>query len=101
MSGKTYGELKNPFNYDIPKMFQPQVEWLKDYEGNIVVDKILKMEYLSEDFKQFAVKIGIKKKLPHLNKTKKENYRKYYDGETKAIVEKWFKEDIKRFSYPF
>ncbi len=82
-------------------MFQPQVEWLKDHEGNIVVDHILKMEHLSEDFKEVAMKIGIKKKLPHLNKTKKEDYTKYYDGETKAIVAEWFKVDIERFSYSF
>jgi len=59
------------------------------------------MEHLSEDFKKLAVIIGVKKKLPHLNKTKKKNYRKYYDRESKAIVEKWFKGDIERFSYTF
>ena len=76
---KTYGENKDSFYYDNPRMFQPQVEWLKDASGNILVDKIIKFENLSTDFSELATILNIEKELPHLNKTNRLNYQKYYD----------------------
>ena len=35
----TYGECKDPLFYDIPKMFQPQVEWLINKHGKIDIDR--------------------------------------------------------------
>ncbi len=41
---KTYGPDKDPFYYNNPKAFQPQVEWLKDDEGKITIDFIGRFE---------------------------------------------------------
>lgn len=98
---KTYGKEKDSFYYSNPKMFLPQVDWLKDYNGEIRINKILRFENLNEEFSAVLKDIGIEKQLPHYNKTKRVDYREYYNEETKLIIEDWFKEDIEQFGYSF
>lgn len=97
----TYGKEKNDFYFDKPKMFQQQVEWLRDYEDNIVIDKIIKFDRLNEGYKEVAETLNLERNLPHLNKTKQNNYKSFYDDETKEIIADWFKEDIELFGYTF
>ena len=96
----TYGEEKD-FSYYNVKAFQPQVEWLKDNQGNIAMDFVGKFESISEDFKQIAKAIGLDTELPHLNASKRVGYQSYYDNETRDIIAHWFREDIKLFGYEF
>jgi chondroitin 4-sulfotransferase 11 len=98
---KTYGQDKDPFYYNNPKAFQPQVEWLKDDDGKITIDFIGKFESINEDFRQIRNAIGIDAELPHLNASKRSGYRHYYDDESREIVSKWFQEDIELFGYHF
>lgn len=97
----TYGPNKDPFYYNTPKMFSQQVEWLKNKEGKIVVKNIIKFENLAEDYKKIAEIIGTTPELPHINATRKDDYRTYYNEETKQIIADWFAEDIKLFRYTF
>jgi chondroitin 4-sulfotransferase 11 len=97
----TYGQDKDPFYYNNPRAFQPQVEWLKDDEGKISIDFIGKFETINEDFEQIKKAIGIEAELPHLNPTKRADYQSYYDDETREIVAHWFREDIEVFGYRF
>ncbi len=98
---QTYGDEKNPFYYDNPRMFATQSDWLKDSSGVIRVNNILKFESLAKDFQSVAKYLAISKQLPHLNAIKKESYINYYDKESIKIVWQWFKEDIERFNYDF
>jgi len=98
---KTYGTDKDPFFYNNPKAFQPQVEWLKDDQGRIAIDFIGKFESISDDFDQIKNIIGIEAELPHLNASKRAGYQSYYDDETRQIVAQWFHEDIEVFGYSF
>ncbi|MFC4720906.1 sulfotransferase family 2 domain-containing protein [Geojedonia litorea] len=84
-----------------PLLYQPQVEWLKNKEGEIDINQIIRFENLNVEFEKVANTIGIASSLPHLNSTKKSNYREYYDQETKAIITEYFKEDIETFDYSF
>ena len=98
---KTYGPEKDPFYYNNPKAFQPQVEWLKDDEGKISIDFIGKFETINKDFDHIKDVIGLDAELPHLNASKRANYQDYYDDETRQIVAQWFHEDIEVFGYHF
>ncbi|MGA9575901.1 MAG: sulfotransferase family 2 domain-containing protein [Lysobacterales bacterium] len=98
---KTYGPDKDPFYYDNEKAFQPQIEWLKDDEGNISIDFVGKFETIDEDFERIKSTIGISAELPHLNASKRAGYRSYYDDQTREIVAQWFREDIETFDYQF
>ena len=97
----TYGEKKDAVYYDNPKSFQPQVEWLKDDEDKISIDYFGKFESINEDFNHVKGIIGIDAELPHLNASKRVDYKSYYDDETCEIVSRWFHEDISYFDYSF
>jgi len=97
----TYGEDKDYYYYDKPKMFQPQLEWLLDTSNNLNVDMCLRFENLNEDFTKLSEIIGVKGVLPHLNSTGKKDYKDFYDSETKEIVAKHFKRDIDYFNYSY
>lgn len=98
---KTYGPDKDPFYYNNPKAFQPQVEWLKDDEGKITIDFIGRFETINKDFNQIKSAIGLDAELPHLNASKRAGYQSYYDDETRQIVADWFREDVELFGYSF
>lgn len=74
-----------------------QMEYISDE-----LDFIGRFENLENDFEKVLDWIGIKySKLPHLRKTKKRDYRNFYDEETRKLVERKFKEEIEYFGYRF
>jgi chondroitin 4-sulfotransferase 11 len=97
----TYGEPRDPFYFYRAQMFYPQIEWLKNNQGKIDVDKIIRFENLSEGINEVFETLAIDSSLPHLNKTYKTNYRDFYDEESKKIITEWFHEDIQEFGYQF
>ena len=97
----TYGTDKDPFFYNNPKSFYPQVEWLKDGEGNLSIDYVGRFESINRDFDQIKTVIGISAVLPHLNSSGRSSYQPYYNEETRDIVANWFHEDIDVFGYSF
>jgi len=98
---KTYGENKDAFYYNNPRSFQAQVEWLKDTNGVISMDYIIRFESINEDFEHVRAVIGLEAELPHLNASTRTGYQTYYDNETREIVARWFREDIAAFNYDF
>jgi chondroitin 4-sulfotransferase 11 len=92
---------KNPMVNNSYRIFMPQLNWISDMEGNIIVDFVGKFENLDEDFKIIAQKCHKNVKLPHINSTGKHNYRDYYDEDTKEIIRRWYMDDIERFNYSF
>ncbi|OEI80502.1 hypothetical protein AST99_08915 [Formosa algae] len=93
---------KDKFYYHVrPLLFAPQVDWLKNNQGEIDLDKVIRFENLNEEYREVAQIIGIDPELPHLNSTKPSDYKSYYDEETKNIIADWFAEDIKTFNYRF
>ena len=79
-----------------------QEEWFTDEDGNDLVDAILRFENLQTDFDNACRTIGIScGPLPHLNKSLRSSYKKYYNDEEKAIIAKKEEKIIKRFGYEF
>ena len=91
----------NPLYYDNPRYFMPQINWIADPEGKIIVDFIGRFERINEDFSEVCRRLGIERQLPHYRKSDHENYRKYYTEETIDIVADWFESDIELFDYRF
>ena len=59
---------QDKFYYGVrPLLFLPQVDWLKNDEGIIDMDRIIRFEQLNEEFPEVAKIIGIDGPLPHLN----------------------------------
>lgn len=98
---KTIGNEQDPFYYNNPMSFQPQVEWLKDQQGKISIDFIGRFERFSVDFDKICKTLGLETQLPHLNASSHAPYQTYYSDECRAVVARWFHEDIQRFDYRF
>ena len=84
-----------------PKSFQSQCEWLRDDKGVIDIDFTGRFESIASDFERIAAHIAPGARLPHLNASKRRDYRTYYDAGSRERVERWFAEDIERFEYRF
>lgn len=98
---EAYGE-HNPRYYDQPKMFMPQVEWLTDDAGRILVDFVGRFERLEEDFLEVCRRIGRERvTLPHRKAASRLPYRELYEPDTVEIVGRRFEDDIRRFGYCF
>ena len=93
----TYSPNKDSYYYNKPRMFMPQVEWLRDEKGKICFDMIGRFEYLESDFRKLVKLLGIDVNLPHLNRTPKTFYRDFYCQSTRIIIADWFTEDIAYF----
>lgn len=98
---KTIGHDKDPNYFTTDKYLCQQVDWLKDDKGLISLDKIGKFENIREDFNEIARKLNIDSPLPHLNATKKSDYRKYYDQNSFALVKNYYQDDLTYFGYEF
>ena len=83
--------------------FKSQYLFLTDKKQNLIVDFIGRFENLEKDFDFVLNKLNIKKniELPHFNKTKHKHYSEYYTEETRKLVEKRYRKDIKMFGYKF
>lgn len=82
----------------------PQMNYLCDLEGRLLVDDLIRFENLHEDYERVVKRIGLKRApaLPHKRKGKrKSDYRSYYDDATAALVADWYAADIREFGYRF
>lgn len=96
----SYGEQR-PTYYDKPRMFMPQLRWLCDAHGELLVDFVGRFEQIEHDFHAICQCLGRTASLPHLKPSPREDYRSYYAPDTLAIVAEWFADDIERFGYRF
>lgn len=97
---RSYGEQDRRY-YDQPKMFMPQLNWVADEQGRVLMDMVGRYESLSEDFERVCEAIGRRASLPHLKKSANTDYRRKYDSATVDIVARWFEKDIHAFEYRF
>ena len=90
-------------SHDDFRFISPCMDWITDEKDNILVDYIGKFENLQEEFNTICNKLNIPiTPLSHVNKDpSKEPYQKYYNSETKKLIEDAFSKDIKQFNYKF
>ena len=94
----------------IPMWRRPQVDFIYN-NGIKLVDHIGRYETLQEDYHYIANKLELNKdisiwkhhrELKHYNRSNRlEDFRLYYDDESRSIVKWWFMRDIKEFNYTF
>lgn len=82
-------------------MYKLVSDFIRDDDGEVIVDIVGRFESLEADFNRISDQIGISKKLPHINKTAHTKYRDYYNDETKALVRSIAQADIEMFDYEF
>ncbi len=89
--------------YDAPRMFMPQLRWIADNDGTILVDQVCRFEHLERDFATVCLHLGQRLELPHAKASARPtgSWREFYDAPTRDIVAQCFAEDIERFGYSF
>ena len=97
---RSYGK-HDPTYYDKPKMFMPQLDWLSDADGTVMVDFVARFENLQQDFETICQRLNRTAQLPQLRKSQHSDYRKYYDEESKTVVANSFLKDITHFGYRY
>ena len=96
-------DTERPYQYHIDTSIELQTDYLKDLDGDIIVDFIGKYENLVDDYEEACRRIGIKApQLPHKRQAKdRTDYRSYYDDGTALLVAEYFKPDIEALGYSF
>ena len=97
---RAYGEHEHRY-YDQPRMFMPQIRWITDERGEILVSFVASFERLQMDWDVICRRIGVKATLPHVKKSVHRPFRELYDERTREIVAREFAEDIDAFGYSF
>ncbi len=83
--------------------FRPQLYYLSDSHGKLMVDKIYRFEEFGGVLEDVCARIGIPKpeSVPHKNSSKRASLASYYDEETIEMVRRNFGADLKAFGYEF
>jgi len=83
----------------------PQMGWIVDENGEVIVDHIVRLENLQQDFEKIRVKLNLPSvTVPNLNVSSTRqfrDYRKYYDAESAEKVKELYAHDIEYFGYEF
>jgi hypothetical protein len=80
-----------------------QLDFLKDDQGEVIVNSIGRYESLQQSLDAIALRIGVPRiKLDHLNASERDpDYRAYYDSVSARLVENHFRQDVEYFGYTF
>jgi len=87
--------------YNFPAMFQNQLDWITDREGNLLVDFIGKFETINDDFETVCNNLNIKERtLKHeRSSSRNKDFLSYYDDESLKTISEIFKKDFEYFGY--
>lgn len=76
---------------------------ITDESGNLLVDKVIKLENLETEIealnKEFD--LSIDSTIQKNKSNRKDNYKKYFNSTTRSMVEELFSEDIKNLGYHY
>lgn len=82
------------------KFGNTQMSWISDLEGNLLVDKICKLERRDEDLKEVSVALNRKINLHSVKQNNRSgNYDELYTAKARALVNGIFSIDFERLCY--
>ena len=89
---------------DVGNHLRPQVEFIHSKTDGLLVDFVGRFEQINEDLQILADRIGVPdlaKQMGHQNRSRdpSDDYRRYYDEETRGIVRLVYAEDFRTFGY--
>lgn len=82
--------------------FVPQMEWLGDGQGRLLVTDLLRFENLKWDWSHYAEKHALNRGLARRNASPRgRDYRPHYSDEARELVARYYREDLEAFGYVF
>lgn len=83
-------------------IFWPQHRFLTGPDGNLQADILGKVETMQASYNAIAMRLGIETTtLDHANRSRRGDYRDYYDQETIDAVAKLYARDLELFGYDY
>jgi hypothetical protein len=88
-----------------PRIFRqihlrPQVDWLCDESGRIMVDYLGHFESIESGYEELGRQLGVVLPAPsHENKSHHWHYETYYDERLRALVARAYRDDFERLGY--
>ena len=99
---KNYSTFRTFIEAEEKNTEKPYLKYILDENGKNMVDYVATLENIDSDFEKIIQRIGLRGlKMIHDNQSEHKHYSNYYDNKTKLIVEKLFKNEIKKFDYKF
>ena len=98
---RALGGFKAYLHHEAPSVLASQRRLLVDSSGRIGADFVGRFERLEQDFASVCERLGIDAALPHLNRHEHDDYRSYYDDESRELVRAQWSEDVVAFDYEF
>lgn len=82
--------------------WKPQLDFLVDTDGTMLVDKIIHFEALEEGFHGVIQHLGMPETdLPHANPSKRKHYQTYYNTKNIRYIEERYAADIAALQYAY
>lgn len=100
------GRVMRHFLFTAPPLqhiiFRPQHLFLTDRDGSLLADMLGKVETMQADYDAICARVGISTSpLDHANRSRRGDYRDYYDQELIDGVAKIYARDLALFGYDY
>lgn len=83
-------------------LFQPQYFFVTDHDGQLLSDRIGRVEEMQQSYDEICGKIGIPtQRLEKANSSRRGDYRQYYDQELIDGLARLYGRDLELFGYDF
>jgi len=84
-------------------LFLPQSNFIITHNDELIVDFMGRFENIEMDFEKIVRELNLKRKLDHVNKSKRQDsyMDAYHSPKAVKIIKNMYIEDIKRFDYEF
>lgn len=82
-------------------IFKPQCFFIYDEFDNLMVDKLIKLENIENEYKILKDKLNLKADLGKINVSGQNNYKEQYDVEMIEKIEMLYRKDVELLDYDF
>ncbi len=77
-------------------------DWFEDWQGTQLVRFVGRVERIEEDWRLICEQCGVSlPPIPHVNRSRHDDYRSYYTPQTRELVARRFARSIEQFGYSF
>ena len=88
-------------DFEIKRNKRHQYLFLCDDKGHLAIDFVGRFEQLESDFNHIIAELKLDVTLPHVNASKRKDYRTYYTPDVQEKVANHWRKDIELFEYQF
>ncbi len=81
--------------------YASQTAFVTDSTGTVIVDFIGRCENIDDDFAHICRQLGVEPNIGHANRSRRKDYRSYYDAHSRDMVAARLRDELDMFEYTF